>query len=123
MITLILVDDQPSVRRGLAMRLALEPDLSVVGEAENGEAALALARALAPDVVVMDVEMPRMDGLAAAQAVRGEALRCRVVIVSIHDDGATRERVRGAGATFVSKNGGGEELVDAIRRAAGTHSN
>lgn len=69
------------------MRLAPEPDLSVVAEAEDGEAALALA----PGVVVMDVETPRMDGLAAAQAVRGEALRCGVVIISIHD-GATRER-------------------------------
>lgn len=77
MITVLLVDDQPGVRRGLRMRLAVEPDLRVVGEAEDGEAAVALAAALCPDVVLMDVEMPRLDGIAATTAVRSVAPRAR----------------------------------------------
>jgi CheY-like chemotaxis protein len=70
MIRVLLVDDQPSIRRGLRMRLALEPDLTVVGEAGDGATAVALATALQPEVVLMDVAMPGMDGIAALQALR-----------------------------------------------------
>ena len=64
MIRLLLVDDQPIVRQGLCMRLMLEPDITVVGEASSGEQALVLVESLAPDIVLMDVEMPAMGGIS-----------------------------------------------------------
>jgi len=70
MIRVLLVDDQTAIRRGLRMRLALEDDLIVVGEAADGPAALALAPELQPDVVLLDVQMPGMDGIDTAHALR-----------------------------------------------------
>jgi DNA-binding NarL/FixJ family response regulator len=69
MIRLMIVEDLPAVRTALRMRLNAEDDLSVVGAAENGEAALALAPSLLPDVMLLDVEMPSMDGITAASAL------------------------------------------------------
>ena len=101
------------------MRLDLEPGLRVVGEAENGERALALAMQLHPDVVVMDVEMQPMDGIAATAALRTACPDCAVVILSLHDDNTTRARAEAAGAVaFVAKQEKDEVLLDAIRRAA-----
>ncbi len=119
MIKLLLVDDQPTVRQGLRMRLTLEPDLTVVGEASTAEEALALVQSLAPDIVLMDVEMPGMDGIAATAAVSASARQSAVVILSIHDDALTRARAQAAGAVaFVEKRGKTEELLAAIRQAA-----
>ena len=120
MIRILVVDDQPSVRQGLRMRLVLEPDITVIGEAADGALALNLAAALLPDVVVMDVEMPLMDGIAATDALRGIAPHSAVVMLSLHDDAATRNRALAHGASaFVSKCQAGEILPAAIRRAAG----
>ena len=119
MIRLLLVDDQPAVRRGLGMRLRLEPDIQVVGEASTGREALSLARALSPDVVLMDVEMPEMDGIEATAALRTMASQSAVVILSIHDDARTRVRAQAAGAVaFVEKRGATDSLLAAIRQAA-----
>jgi DNA-binding NarL/FixJ family response regulator len=119
MIRLLLVDDQPAVRRGLGMRLHLEPDIQVVGEASTGKEALLLAQELAPDVVLMDVEMPDMDGIEATAALRTAASQSAVVILSIHDDGQTRHRAQVAGAVaFVEKRGAADQLLAAIRQAA-----
>jgi DNA-binding NarL/FixJ family response regulator len=119
MIRLVLVDDQPSVRQGLRMRLTVEPDMTVVGEASNGREAVTLVQRLAPDVVLMDVEMPEMDGIAAAAAMRASTPPSAVVMLSIHDDGATRTRAQAAGAAaFVTKSGAIEVLVATIRQAA-----
>ena len=118
MIKLLLVDDQPNVRRALGMRLALEPDLVVVGEVGDGAGALSLAAEQLPDVVVMDVEMPGIDGITATEALLASLPQIRVLISSIHDECRTRERAVAAGATaFVSKTGGGDDLVAAVRRA------
>jgi DNA-binding NarL/FixJ family response regulator len=117
MIKLLLVDDQPSVRMGLRMRLALEPDVTIVGEAGDGEVALALAQTLHPDVIVMDVHMPRMDGIAATAALRQVAPRIVVVLLSLYDDVATRSRAQEAGAlAFVQKQGTMDSLLAAIRQ-------
>ena len=119
MIKLLLVDDQPIVRRGLRMRLMLEPDITVVGEASSGEQALVLVESLAPDIVLMDVEMPAMDGIAATAAMRASASQSAVVMMSIHDDVHTRARARAAGAAaFVEKSGTLEVLLATIRRTA-----
>jgi len=118
-ITLLVVDDQPSVRRGLRMRLALESDLKTLGEASNGLEALAAVRQLHPDIVVMDVDMPQMDGITATAKLAAVAPRTAVIILSIHDDTGTRQRARAAGAVaFVAKQAGDVALLEAIHQAA-----
>jgi DNA-binding NarL/FixJ family response regulator len=115
MIRLMLVDDQPAVRRALRMRLALEADLEIVGEAGSGTEAVALVPILAPDVVLMDVHMPHMDGIEATEALRVAAPGVAVLILSLHDDAATQARALAAGARgFIEKRGGVEALLDAI---------
>ena len=115
----MLVDDQTSVRRGLRMRLAVEPDLSIIGEAPDGASAIALAAALRPDVVLMDVEMSGLDGIAAAAAIRTVSPESAVVMLSLHGDPATRARAEAAGAVaFVEKQTAGPLLLTAIREAA-----
>ena len=119
MIRLLLVDDQPAVRRGLRIRLHLEPDIQIVGEASTGGEALSMVQALSPDVVLMDVEMPEMDGIEATAALRMADPRSAVVILSIHDDMQTRARAQAAGAVaFVEKRGATDRLLAAIRQAA-----
>ena len=120
MIRVLLVDDQPAVRQGLAMRLSLEPDMAVVGEAGDGEMALRLACTLDPDVVLMDIEMPRLDGVRATTALRTLAPRSAVVILSMHDHAAVQAHARGAGAcAFVCKQDADASLLGAIRQVAG----
>jgi DNA-binding NarL/FixJ family response regulator len=117
MISLLLVDDQPNVRRGLRMRLLFEPDITVVGEASNGEQALELVESLAPDIVLMDVEMPGMDGITATEAIHANSLQSAVVMMSIHDDVRTRARAQAAGAAaFVEKSGTLDVLLATIRQ-------
>jgi DNA-binding NarL/FixJ family response regulator len=119
MIRLLLVDDQPAVRRGLGMRLLLEPDIQVIGETSTGREALTLVQTLSPDVVLMDVEIPDMDGIETTTALRAAASQSAVVILSIHDDQPTRVRARAAGAmAFVEKRGRTDDLLAAIRQVA-----
>jgi DNA-binding NarL/FixJ family response regulator len=119
MIKLLLVDDQSIVRQGLRRRLLLEPDISVVGEASSGEQALELVQSLDPDIVLMDVEMPGMDGISATATMRDSISHCSVVMLSIHDDTQTRARAMAAGAAaFVEKRGAVEVLLATIRQAA-----
>ena len=120
MIKLMVVDDEPRVRNGLRMWLALESDVDVVGEAGDGTDALALARTLRPDVVLMDVAMPGMDGLATTAAFRANRPDSAVVMLSLHDDDATRAQAKAAGAcAFVGKHEAADTLLTVIRRAAG----
>ena len=117
MATVLLVDDEPLVRRGLRMRLAREPDLTVIGEAGDGAAALALARETHPQVVIMDIEMPIMDGITATAALRSAVPGSAVVVHSLRDDAATQARARAAGAVaFVGKHRLEAPLLAAIRR-------
>jgi len=120
MIRLLVVDDQPAVRRGLRVRFHLEPDMQVVGEASSGREALTLAQTLAPDVVLMDIAMPGMDGIEATAALRTIVPQSVVVILSIHTERQTRIRAQAAGAVaFVEKRGTTDTLLAAIRQAAG----
>ncbi len=119
MIRLVLVDDQPVVRQSLRRRLTLEPDMTVVGEASNGREAIALAQQLTPDIILMDVEMPEMDGITAASAMRTGVPHSAVVLLSIYDDITTRARAHTAGAAaFINKSGEIDALIAVIRRVA-----
>lgn len=119
MIRILLVDDQPNIRRGLCMRLSLEPDIEVVGEAGDGAAAVALAQELRPDIVLMDIQMPVMDGIAATEELRSKLPDCAIVVLSLYDDAATRSRAAAAGAVdFVTKCNMDATLLQAIRGAA-----
>ena len=120
MIKLLLVDDDANVLWGLRMRLGLEADIAVVGEAHDGASAVAKAVALHPDVLVMDVQMPVMDGLTAADVVRTASPGTAVIILSIHDDAATRaEAERNGVRQFVGKHQSVDSLVAAIREVSG----
>ncbi len=120
MIRVLLVDDQPVVRRGLRVRFQLEQDMQVVGEASTGREALTLAQTLTPDVVLLDIQMPGMDGIEATAALRTIVPQSAVVILSIHNERQTRIRAQAAGAVaFVEKRGTTDTLLAAIRQAAG----
>jgi DNA-binding NarL/FixJ family response regulator len=124
MIRVLLVDDQPAVRRGLRVRFQLEPDMRVIGEASTGSEALTLAQILTPDVVLMDIEMPDMDGIEATVALKSVVPLSAVVLLSIHTDRQTRMRAQAAGAVaFVEKRGTTDILLATIRQAAGRTGN
>ena len=117
-IKILVADDQTSVRQGLQMRFALEADMVVVGEAGTGAEAIEAAKTFIPDVVVMDVEMPQMDGITAARHLHAAMPEVGIVMLSIHADAGTRERARAAGAcAFVEKQGADDDLLAAIRRS------
>lgn len=119
MISILLVDDKPTMLQGLRLRLELEPDLKVVGEAHDGKSALTLAQTLHPDVVIMDVGMPGMDGITATERLRELTPDATVIVLSIHDDAETKSRVFQAGAAaFVEKRVRPDRLLSTIRAAA-----
>ena len=119
MINVLIVDDLPMVRRGLRMQLLLEPDIEVVGEAASGEEALARVQQLQPDVVLMDVKMPGMDGLTATRGVQAIMPLSAVVILSLYDDTRLKAEAQAAGAAaFVGKHEGIDLLLTAIRQAS-----
>jgi len=119
MITIVIVDDQPTVRAGLRMRLSLEADLQIVGAAQDGKNALDVVARLKPDIVIMDLEMPVMDGLAATQSLKSLAPECRVIMLTIHDDEATCKRAHDSGAAgFVSKHADDSVLLNVIHALA-----
>lgn len=118
MITVLLVDDEPFVRRGLRIWLERVSDITVVGEANNGAEAITLAQALHPDVVLMDISMPTIDGITATVALRASVPRSAVVLLSLYDDAAMRAKAHAAGAvTLIGKQEGVKVLLSAIREA------
>lgn len=117
-IKILLVDDQEVVLKGLKMRLALEDDLWVIGEAKDGLGALREASKSRPDIVVMDVEMPNMDGITAAKALREMSPEIAVIILSIYDDPVLRAQAQAAGAfSYVEKRDTATNLIHEIRNA------
>ena len=114
-IRILLVDDHPVVRKGLASCLAQQSNLEVVGEAANGQEALRKAKELTPDVVVMDIDMPQMDGLAVTDILRKELPHIRVLIMSMHRHTEYVLRILQSGARgYVLKDASPDELVKAI---------
>ncbi|RMF14519.1 MAG: DNA-binding response regulator, partial [Gammaproteobacteria bacterium] len=115
MIRLLLADDHRVVLDGLCTRLAQEPDLEVVAKAHDGEQAVELAVTHAPDVVLMDVSMPRMNGLEAASLMRERCPDVKVLILSMHDNREyVREALERGVAGYVLKDVSMEEMVRAI---------
>jgi DNA-binding NarL/FixJ family response regulator len=117
-IRILLVDDQPLFREGLRTLLATQPGLEVVGEAADGEEALRLAVALGPTVVLMDLRMPVLDGIAATRRLRALQPNCQVIVLTTFDDEASAAESLGAGASsYLLKDAPLEHLLAAIRQA------
>ncbi len=117
-IRVLVCDDVAPVRMGLRMALELEQDFEVVGEAADGQEAIDLAARLAPDLVLMDLRMPRMDGLAAAEEIVAHGLARAVVILTIYDDPRVRQQAEAVGVTdFLDKASGTTDLFATARRA------
>src|SRR3990172_6823757 len=117
-IRVLLADDHAVLRSGLHALLDMEPDMEVVGEASNGREAVELARSLTPDVIVMDISMPEMDGLAAAKAVHEMGLPGAIVMLTVHAEEAYLFQTLQVGASgYVLKSSADRELMDAIRAA------
>ncbi|QYJ16385.1 Response regulator protein VraR [Rubrobacter xylanophilus DSM 9941] len=117
-IGLLICDDHPVVRTGLKGMLAGEPDLKVVGEAADGRQAVELCRTLRPDLVLMDLRMPEMDGVAATESILAENPQTRVLVLTTYDSDADILRAVEAGASgYLLKDASREELFAAIRTA------
>lgn len=113
----LIADDHDLVREGLLAVLEGEADLEVVGEAKNGREALEMCRQLRPDLILMDVRMPEMDGLAATRAIKEELPTTSVVMVTMHENpDYLLEAIRAGAAGYILKDAAGERLVEAVRR-------
>ena len=113
---IVIVEDQRIVRELLAALLSREPGFEVVGQASTGSEGLRLAEHLAPDVLLLDISLPDMDGIAVAQVLRARQPRVRVIALSIHDEPRIVEAMLAAGAAgYVSKSTTVDDLRDAIR--------
>jgi two-component system response regulator NreC len=118
-IRLMLVDDHEVVRIGLKSYLETQPGLKVVGEANSGEAALLLATEVNPDVVVMDITMPKMDGLEATRRMTVSCPQIKILALTVHEDKQYLFEMMAAGASgYLTKHAAAEELVDAVRTVA-----
>ena len=116
MITVLIVDDQAMVRAGLRLILEAEHDINVIAEAENGEEGVRLARRERPDVVLMDVRMPVMDGLEATRQITEQIERIRVIVLTTFDlDEYVYGALRNGASGFLLKDADGDQLVEAVR--------
>lgn len=119
MIRILIVDDHAILRSGLSALLELEPDFDVVGEASTGEESLERAKALSPDVVIMDIDMPGMGGLEATRQLQALELGTRVLVLTSHSEADYLLPVLEAGGSgYVQKTRADEDLIAAIRVVA-----
>jgi DNA-binding NarL/FixJ family response regulator len=120
---ILLADDHAVVRQGFKMILGAQADMEIVGEASNGREAVELAEQLRPDIVVMDVAMPELNGIEATRRVIGADPRIRVIALSMHKDSVyVREILRAGARGYLLKDSGADDLVKAIRAVAGGES-
>ena len=122
LITVLLVDDHTVVREGFRMVLALEKDIQVLAEARSGREAVKLARELKPDVIVMDIAMPLMNGFEAARQILSENPAARILVLSAHTDDEYIDRIMATGAVgYVGKQSSSETLSKAVREVMTGH--
>lgn len=113
---ILICDDQAITREGLAMLLTLERDIEVVGMAEDGAQAVELTLRLAPDLVLMDLKMPGMNGVAATRHLRAQAPQTKILVLTTYDDDEwVREAIRAGAAGYLLKDTSREELIKAVR--------
>ena len=119
MIRILLADDHSLVRQGFSMILGTQPDMEIVGQAGNGNEAVELAEKLKPDVVVMDVAMPDLNGIEATRRLAASLPRTRVLALSMHKDSVyVREILRAGARGYLLKDSGDADLVSAVRSVA-----
>ncbi len=119
-IRLLIADDHALVRSGLRSMLQREPGIEIVGEARNGREAVELCRSLRPDLVLMDVRMPEMDGLKATRAIKREHPETGVLMVTMHENrDYMLEATKAGAAGYVLKDAPRNELLSAVRRVLG----
>lgn len=121
-VRVLLADDHEMVRSGFSLVLRHEDDLEVVGEAADGQQAYELAQELRPDVVLMDVQMPRMDGIEATRLVVAEGLAKVVILTTFDHDEYLFAALEAGASGFLLKNAGPEQLLEAVRAVSGGHA-
>jgi DNA-binding NarL/FixJ family response regulator len=116
--TVLIADDQRVVREGLSMVLGLMPGVEIVGTAHDGEQAIALARQLQPDVVLMDLRMPRCDGVEATRQLTADASPTKVVVLTTYaDDHSVIQALRAGACGFLTKDATSQQIADALQAA------
>lgn len=118
-IRIVLADDHSVVRQGFRMILTAQPDMAVIGEAANGREAVELAEKLQPDLIVLDVSMPELNGIEAARRIAEALPRCRILALSMHRDSVyVREILRAGAHGYLLKDGIDQDLLSAVRAVA-----
>lgn len=118
----LVVDDQALMRSGFSLMLGAEPDIEVVGDASDGAGALEQCRTLRPDVVLMDVQMPGMDGIEATALIVGEDLAKVLILTTFDRDDYLFDALRAGASGFLLKNSDPDDLVDAVRAVGHGHA-
>lgn len=119
-IRVLIVDDYEIVRKSLIAMIGREPDIEIVGAAANGREAIELAQATTPDVIVMDVSMPELDGIRAAGQIKALGLRSAIIMLSMHHNSVLIQQARKNGAAgYIVKQEVSHDLIPAIREAFG----
>lgn len=122
-LTVLLVDDHAIVRKGIKALLATEPDISIIGEAEDGEQAIEMVMALNPDIVLMDLEMPKMDGIEATQQLAQSRPETRIlVLTSFATDDKVFPAIKAGAHGYLLKDSGPDELLESLRKVGAGES-